>query len=225
MTASSPIQNSDRLPPRDPRGGRPTQEIAAKLGTHILETALEQFVRHGPDGASMESIATAADVSKRTLYARFGSKNGLLVAALEHGTARHLKPIASTTPAGAPCEQLLHLASEMLDLSLTKEVIGILALVDWVADHGLAADGPRPLIGMAAGTEVILPILEDAAAEHGDLREDLHFLAAFIFDALVSIPRARILDRREMPDTPEAKSDYLERTIALVIRASPFLGD
>lgn len=225
MTASLPNHSHDRLPPRDPRGGRPTHEIAAKLGTHILKAALEQFVIHGPNSASMASIAADADVSKRTLYARFGSKTGLLTAALEYGTAHYLKPITSTIPDGSSRDKLFHVASEMLDLSLEKEVIGILNLVDWIADHGLATDGPKPLIGMTAGMEVILPILKEAAAEHGDTPEDLSFLAAFIFDALVSIPRARILDRREMPDTPKAKSDYLGRTIALVIGALPFLGD
>jgi TetR/AcrR family transcriptional repressor of mexJK operon len=225
MTASFPIHNHDRLPPRDPRGGRPTQDIAAKLGTHILKTALEQFVIHGPDGASMESIAAAADVSKRTLYARFGSKTGLLTAALEFGTAHYLKPITSTIPEGSPRDKLFHVASEMLDLSLEKEVIGILNLVDWIADHGLATDGPRPLLGMAAGMEVIMPILKEAAAEHGDTPEDLTFLAAFIFDALVSIPRARILDRREMANTVRAKAEYLERAMQLIVRAVPFLGD
>src|SRR3546814_16436590 len=86
----------------------PTQEIAALLGVHILDVALEQFIAHGVEGASMEGIAIAASVSKRTLYSRFGSKTALLVAAVEHGIAHHLRPIASTIPAGSTRAKLLH---------------------------------------------------------------------------------------------------------------------
>ncbi|WP_454887668.1 TetR/AcrR family transcriptional regulator [Sphingomonas oryzagri] len=74
-----------RLPPRGAKGGRPTREVAARLNNHILHTAFEQFVKLGAEGPSMDIIAVAANVSKRTLYTRFGSREELLVAAIEHG--------------------------------------------------------------------------------------------------------------------------------------------
>ena len=61
-----------KLAPRDPKGGRPPQEIAAQLGEHILQVALDQFIAHGVEGANMDDIAAAANVSKRTLYSRYG---------------------------------------------------------------------------------------------------------------------------------------------------------
>ena len=44
MTRATSTGRARRLPPRDPKGGRPTQEIAALLGVHILDVALEQFI-------------------------------------------------------------------------------------------------------------------------------------------------------------------------------------
>ncbi|QDK32806.1 hypothetical protein DM450_08425 [Sphingomonas sp. IC081] len=66
--------------------------MAAQLGEHILQVALDQFIAHGVEGANMDDIAAAANVSKRTLYSRYGSKTQLLIASAEHGTQRHLNP-------------------------------------------------------------------------------------------------------------------------------------
>ena len=213
-----------RLAPRDPRGGRPPLEVAARLGDHILDIALQQFMAHGPEGASMDRIAAAANVSKRTLYARYGSKNGLLVAAVEQGTARHLKPVSSNIPRGTPRDKLLHVARKMLDLSLRKEIISIAILTEWIAEKKLGSDCAKPVIGTNAGIKIILPILQEAATTSGDEScDDLVFLAGFIFDALVGGPRNRILVQRNLANSPQEKREYLERTMDLIVRAVPFL--
>src|SRR3546814_15242980 len=89
MTRATSTGRARRLPPRDPKGGRPTQEIAALLGVHLLDVALAQFIAHGVEGASMAGIAIAASVSTRTLSSRFGSKTALLVASGEPGIPPH----------------------------------------------------------------------------------------------------------------------------------------
>ena len=43
----------------------------------FLDAALDVFARHGLEGASMDELAAAASSTKPTLYARFGSKDGL----------------------------------------------------------------------------------------------------------------------------------------------------
>ncbi|QKS01979.1 TetR/AcrR family transcriptional regulator [Sphingomonas sp. CL5.1] len=54
--------------------GRPTIVEAARLAPHILRSARDVFFERGFDGASSDMIAERARISKRTLYARFGSK-------------------------------------------------------------------------------------------------------------------------------------------------------
>ncbi|MGE4432331.1 TetR/AcrR family transcriptional regulator [Sphingobium sp. BS19] len=226
MTRATSTGRARRLPPRDPKGGRPTQEIAALLGVHILDVALEQFIAHGVEGASMEGIAIAASVSKRTLYSRFGSKTALLVAAVEHGIAHHLRPIASTIPAGSTRDKLLHVGRKILDASLKREVIGLDSLINWIADHESEAGQAKPSMGAKAGIAIIQSILEQAHRNDGsDSSVDLSFLAAFLFDAFVTSPRQRILLRHELENTSRAKSDYLERTMNLIARGMPFLDE
>lgn len=48
----------------------------------IVEAALEVFLRRGFAGASMDEITGAAGVSKRTVYAHFGDKEALFLAAV-----------------------------------------------------------------------------------------------------------------------------------------------
>ncbi len=49
----------------------------------IIEAAQDTFLEHGFDGASMDAIALKANVSKRTVYNRFRSKEELFGAAIE----------------------------------------------------------------------------------------------------------------------------------------------
>ena len=217
--------NSDlrriRLHPRSPKGGRPTQEVAGQLREHILDVALEEFVRSGPSGASMERIAAAAKVSKRTLYTRFESRSGLMLAAVSHGVARTAQPIADNLPEGSPRAQILHVTRQMLDASLTEAILGLEALVEWIFDHGLDGSDSAPHLGLDTGANIIESIL--AAA--GEEAEERSFLAAYIFDALVLIPRMRILQPRGMPNTASAKDEYQSRTVAFLARAIPTLAE
>ncbi|WP_257538459.1 TetR/AcrR family transcriptional regulator [Sphingobium sp. CFD-1] len=225
MTRATSTGTARRLPPRDPKGGRPTQEIAALLGVHILDVALEQFIAQGVEGASMEGIANAANVSKRTLYSRFGSKTALLFAAIEHGTAHYLRPIAANIPAGSTQDKLLHVSRKMLDASLKREAIGLESLVSWIADHKSEVSQVTPSMGAKAGIALIQSILEQVGDGDEKRAYDLPFLATFLFDALVTCPRTRILLRHELENTSRAKADYLKRTMNLIARGMPFLDE
>jgi AcrR family transcriptional regulator len=50
----------------------------------LLTCAYQLFHRHGFNRVSMDEIATAAGVTKRTIYYHFRSKDDLIAAALEH---------------------------------------------------------------------------------------------------------------------------------------------
>ena len=49
----------------------------------IAAVAAEQFHQHGITSTGVDALARAAGISKRTLYQRFGSKDGLIAAAYE----------------------------------------------------------------------------------------------------------------------------------------------
>ncbi|MER6580939.1 helix-turn-helix domain-containing protein [Nonomuraea sp. NPDC001023] len=66
--------------------GRIAGVTAAETRERLLRAAADVFARRGYDGTRVADIAAAAGVSNGALYAHFGSKAGLLVAALgAHG--------------------------------------------------------------------------------------------------------------------------------------------
>lgn len=67
---------------RTPTSGRPTSEESRKLDEKVIEKALAIFLEHGYDGTSMEAVANAVGISKRTLYARYRDKGALFLDAL-----------------------------------------------------------------------------------------------------------------------------------------------
>lgn len=77
--AASPVRNAGEPPPR----GRPTANRAARIDEAILEAAFEIFIERGFEGATMESVAERARVSKGTVYARFPGKEALLRKVIE----------------------------------------------------------------------------------------------------------------------------------------------
>lgn len=61
------------------RRGRPTQAEAKKLQQKLRKAAVATFVKHGYDGTSMDAIAKAAGITRRTLYARYPDKRAVFL--------------------------------------------------------------------------------------------------------------------------------------------------
>jgi TetR/AcrR family transcriptional repressor of mexJK operon len=61
------------------RRGRPTQAEAVRLDENLRDAAVATFAEFGYDGTTMEAIARAAGITKRTLYARYPDKRSLFV--------------------------------------------------------------------------------------------------------------------------------------------------
>jgi TetR/AcrR family transcriptional regulator, mexJK operon transcriptional repressor len=59
------------------RRGRPTQAEAKKLHQKLRKAAVATFVKYGYDGTTMDAIARAAGITRRTLYARYPDKRAV----------------------------------------------------------------------------------------------------------------------------------------------------
>lgn len=198
-------------------------DAAALLQSRILQSAFIEFVRLGIDGASMEGIAQAAQVSKRTLYLRFGTKKALLVAALRDRAISGLEaPLA--VPQGSLRERILFVAEELLEGALMPEAIGLEFLIREVVKSypdivlRKLTPGTAPL-----ADQFYRLLLEDGALDCTE-ENDNRFLCEFLFDALVRAPRSRILHRQELCNTREARRAYLERVLHLISTHLPYLA-
>ncbi len=73
---------------------QPTSDAAAERHQRILAAAFALFMERGYAGAGTRDIAARAQVSKREIYALFGSKLGLLEALVSERSRRMRSPAA-----------------------------------------------------------------------------------------------------------------------------------
>ncbi|WP_272695228.1 TetR/AcrR family transcriptional regulator [Sphingomonas molluscorum] len=221
MEQFKPSEPRRRLQPRSPKGGRPTQQVAAQLHEHILDAALEEFTRSGVERFSMERVAASAKISKRTLYERFKSKNNLAVATANYGIEKLARPVIDGCSQGSVRDKILFATRSMLDISLTDRVRGLEALIYWIVDNGLHKDASTSPLAIDTGTKMLESILAEAFEEP----EECRFLAKHLYEVLVTIPRLRIIRLDSLADTPECKDEYAQRVLALLSRGIPALAD
>lgn len=105
------------------RAGRPTREQAVARQQMLLDRALEHFLERGYEGATIEAIAAAVNMTKRTVYARYPDKAALFRAAVQQGTERQAPPgeVIAATLTGFLEETLVNIAVLRITLVSTPE--------------------------------------------------------------------------------------------------------
>lgn len=127
----------------------------------IIEAARKTFLARGFDGASMDSIALAANVSKRTVYNRFRSKEDLFTAAIDE-TCRRILPVdIMSIEANLPAEDFLEtMLRRFLEGILEPEAIALRRIAAFESSRNPALGrayldhGPRWMVEQCA------PLLE-----------------------------------------------------------------
>lgn len=112
--------------------GTPLRADAVRNRARLLEAAARLQAEHGAAAITMESVAAAAGVGKGTVSRRFGDRNGLLQALLDHAEQRFQASFLSGPPPLGPGADpaarlrafgpaLLHHQRAHLDLYLAAE--------------------------------------------------------------------------------------------------------
>ncbi len=116
-----------RPPRRTGRGGRPRRDEAEAREARLLEVATAMFIERGFDATTIDAVAEAAGVAKRTLYARYSDKAALFAAVLHQLIERWLVPFSTfEADASMPLEAALTgLARHVLEASLRPEAIAV----------------------------------------------------------------------------------------------------
>jgi TetR/AcrR family transcriptional repressor of mexJK operon len=97
------------------RRGRPPAGVAQERMRHVLRVARQAFVRDGYRATTMDDIAAAADVTKRSLYLWYADKAALFLACVLEGATR-FPPLAIH-----PDEPVEH-ALKAYALALAREI-------------------------------------------------------------------------------------------------------
>ena len=149
-------------------GGRPTAQAAARLEATILDQATRAFLAHGYAATTIEAVARACGVAKRTIYARWNGKPALFRAVLERLMARWLSTTGEWTSADSLEAALRVAADVILAVALTPEAIALHRLI--IAESGRIPDLPLMLQQAGAGEGMArIAALLDQAIARGDL--------------------------------------------------------
>jgi AcrR family transcriptional regulator len=98
---------------------------------HILGVASAEFTNHGYAAASVARIAAEAGVSKKTIYARYPTKDALLVAVVTDLVSRlHERVIAAmSTAQGDPHRVLTNFGTQVARSWTEPEEVGLYRLI------------------------------------------------------------------------------------------------
>src|ERR1700675_1235720 len=90
----------------------------------IAETGLKLFIAHGYEGTTLEAIAEAAGISRRTFFYYFKSKEEVLLAWQGSGFLNALRPaMLEESPRQAPLDAVRHCLLKLISRYETKESI------------------------------------------------------------------------------------------------------
>jgi AcrR family transcriptional regulator len=103
--------------------GRPTAQERQAREAEILASALGAFLRSGYGGCTLDELAAAARVTKRTLYAYFGDKAALFAAMVRQLAA------AVSLDAASDIDTLETLAARIVFRVHSDELVGLHRLV------------------------------------------------------------------------------------------------
>lgn len=113
------------MPANRPGAGRPTREQAEARHAELLDSALDMFLDRGFELTTMEGVAAAVGMTKRTVYARYTGK-----AALFRGTVQ--RAIERTMVAHERLEAL-----DQDDLEETLKAVAHLRVANVMTPEGL----------------------------------------------------------------------------------------
>ena len=110
------------------------RQRASDKAEAILAGAMQEFTAHGYAATSMDRIATAAGVSKPTLYNYFQDKEGLFTALIQQLAQEKYRAVFSSQDPqslqGEPSVILRHIAKKMLDTILQdQQLIAFIRLI------------------------------------------------------------------------------------------------
>lgn len=113
--------------------GRPRAEDSVDEAA-FLQAALEAFSRRGYGGVSVRELSKELGVSHSWVHQRFGSKDGLWRAAVDHGFGRQLAVVAFDPTITDPLKQLERAMREFLRYSAEHPELALLMNIEGAQD-------------------------------------------------------------------------------------------
>jgi AcrR family transcriptional regulator len=184
--------------------GRPTANERRRRETEILTAALDIFLRSGYGGSTIDELAAAAQVTKRTVYAYYGDKAGLF-AAMVRDLATGVSLDAATDR-----DTLETLATRIVSRVHSDELVALHQLV-----IGESTRFPELAVVLHSGGDArhVARLAEHIRAERGPEREPL---AEPLFSLLLGEKHRRRLLGIDPAPTPAQAAAHADAALALL---------
>jgi AcrR family transcriptional regulator len=98
------------------RSGLTRAEKGEQVRRSLLDAAREVFVRNGFHGASLDSVAEAAGLTKGAVYSRFASKADLFLALLDERITERIAQVESVLGTGSTETDVAAITRQYLDV-------------------------------------------------------------------------------------------------------------
>lgn len=178
---------------RNGRGESLTERRAAQTRAEIFDAAIELFVEQGYDSTSMNEVADAAGVSRRTLYRYFATKDDIVFEAPRDWLEVFDAAVADRRE-DEPTRDLFRRALLEVAAYLAEHTQSVLKAYSVVmsSQELIARRGRSDMEWVARYMELLAP--DVAELEHGDVE------AAIAAMALVGAQNALIVVWAQQPD-------------------------
>jgi len=188
------------------------------LSARILAVAAELFLRDGYGATSIEAIAAAAGMSKRTLYARYANKAEIFAAVVRHIIDEVRPPQDVPLIEGETLSAVLvRLGGFILAAALAPKALGLYRL--------MVAESERfPELAKMAATQgalaeavgLIATLLKSQGEKKRHAVRDPEFAAQQFIFMVLALPQRRALGLGKKMTSSELRS-WLENTVALFL--------
>ena len=212
VQSARPAQIAASPVPAVRKRGRPTAAERRAREAQILGTALSVFLASGFGGATIDELAAAAKVTKRTLYAYFGDKDALFAAMV-----RDLA-VGVSLDAATDHGTLEALAARIISRVHSDELVGLHRLV--IAESGRFPELAR-ILYTHGDARHIARLAEHIRAERGAQYEPL---AEPLFSLLLGERHRRRLLGLTPPPTAEQAEDHVNWALSVLGLALPGRG-
>ncbi|MDQ7955275.1 MAG: helix-turn-helix domain-containing protein [Rhodocyclaceae bacterium] len=91
----------------------------------IAELALRLFLEHGYDGTTLDAIASAAGISRRTFFSYFKSKDDIILFGMEADSAELIAELLKTSPDVPPLDAVRDVMVKRIARYTTEEMTAI----------------------------------------------------------------------------------------------------
>ena len=189
--------------------GRPTAAERRRRETEILTAALGVFLRSGYGASTVDELAAAAQVTKRTLYAYYGDKAGVFAAMVRDLAA------AVSLDAATDRDTLETLTARIVSRLHSDELVGLHQLV--IAESTRFPE-LAVILHSSGDARHIGRLAEHLRAERGPASEPL---AEPLFSLLLGERHRRRLLSIDPPPTPEQAAAHADAALALLGLSRP----